>query len=183
GPLLEGEAEGVNRAQRRTVMASESLRLFQEPIVTVVLGLGLVLLLTFAENTFGSVIVLAFVFYRLMTSINTIQMRYQVLSVGESAFWSLREQIDEARAAEELHPGTIAPTGLHEEIELRDVSFAYGDLKVLDQLSVRIPAGRITALIGRSGSGKTTIVDLVTGLHRPDRGDVFIDGTPLVDID
>ncbi len=182
-PLLEGEAEGVNQAQRRTVVASESLRLFQEPIVTLVLGLGLVALLSMADRSFSAIIVLAFVFYRLMTNINTLQKRYQVMAVGESAFWSMQEQIDEARAAEEHHPGTVRPSGLREGIELRSISFSYGDLQVLDELSVTIPARAITALIGRSGSGKTTIVDLVTGLHRPASGEVYIDGVPLAELD
>jgi ATP-binding cassette, subfamily C, bacterial len=182
-PLLEGEAEELNQAQRRMVIAGESLRLFQEPAVTLVLGAGLAMLLTFTETTFSSVVVLAFVFYRLMTHVNTLQMRYQVMGVGESAFWSLRNQIREAEDAEERHPGTIQPQGLGEAVELRDVTFMYGEMKVLDGLSVRIPAGGMTALIGQSGSGKTTILDLITGLRRPDSGEVYIDGMPLADLD
>lgn len=182
-PLLEGQAQKLNQAQRRGVIASESLRLFQEPIVTLVLGIGLVFLLSAANTTFSAVIVLAFIFYRLMTNINTIQMRYQVMVAGESAFWSLREHIDEAVQAEEKHPGTRKVTGLEESIELRNVSFSYGELHVLESLSVTVRAGAMTALIGQSGSGKTTILDLITGLQRPDGGEVFIDGTPLAAID
>lgn len=182
-PLLERQAEELNLAQRRMVVAAESLRLFQEPVVAAVLGGGLFMLLTFADTTFSSVIVLAFVFYRLLTSINTLQMRYQVVTVGESAFWSMRRQIEEAREAEEHHTGTVRPTALTDAVELRDVSFQYGDLQVLDGLSLTIPAGRMTALLGQSGSGKTTILDLITGLRRPDGGDVHLDGVPLAEID
>src|SRR5690606_20997766 len=141
----------------RSVIASESIKLFQEPLVTLVLGLGLLTLLTVADRSFSAIIVLAFVFYRIMTNINTLQMRYQVMVAGESAFWLLRNQIDEARAEEEVHAGTVHPGGLHEGIELRNVSFSYGDLQVLHGLTMFIPAGEITALIGQSGSGKTTI--------------------------
>lgn len=182
-PLLEGQAHKINQAQRQGVVASESLRLLQEPVVTLVLGAGLVFMLTATNTTFSAVIVLAFVFYRLMTSINTIQMRYQVMVTGESAFWSLRENIEDAIASEETHPGTAVVGTLQEGIELREVSFAYGDLQVLDRLSVSIPAGAMTALIGQSGSGKTTILDLITGLQRPDHGEVYVDGRPLEQID
>jgi ATP-binding cassette subfamily C protein len=182
-PLLERQAEALNQAQRRGVIASESLRLLQEPVVTLVLGVGLVVLLTAANTTFSAVIVLAFIFYRLMNHINTLQMRYQVMVTGESAFWSLRGHIDEAIAAEEVHLGTIRVDGLRDTIELRDVSFAYADLQVLDRMSVTVRAGSITALIGESGSGKTTILDLITGLQRPSQGEVYIDGVPLASID
>lgn len=183
GPILEDASRSADEAQRRTVRAGEGLRLFQEPIITAVLGLGLMLLLSTAQRSFSEVIVLAFIFYRLMTNMNTLQMRYGVMVVGESAYWALREQIQQAEDAEELHPGTIVPAGLRQSVELRDVSFSYGDLKVLENLSVTIPAGRITALIGASGSGKTTILDLVTGLRRPSTGDVYIDGVALEDIE
>lgn len=182
-PLLEGEVEGLNRAQRKNVVAGESLRAFQEPIVTLMLGLSLVFLLTVAERSFSSVMVLAFVFYRLMSNINTLQMRYQFMANGESSFWSLRNEIDQARAAEERHSGTLPPHDLADAIELRDVSFSYDTLKVLDRVNMRFPARRMTALIGASGSGKTTILDLITGLHRPGSGDVYLDGVPLADLD
>jgi len=182
-PLLEGEVEQLNRAQRRNVVAGESLRAFQEPIVTLVMGGCLVVLLTVADRSFSAVMVLAFAFYRLMSAINTLQMKYQFMANGESSFWSLRQEIDNATAAEERHPGTRQPDGLEDAIELRNVSFSYDELKVLDGLNMRVPAKQITALIGASGSGKTTILDLITGLHRPAEGDVYIDGVPLGELD
>src|SRR5690606_1180748 len=136
-------AEGLNRAQRRSVVASESLRLFQEPIITLVLAGGLLALITLANRPFSAVVVLAFVFYRLMTNLNTLQMRYQIMSVGESAFWSLRGHIDEARAAEEVHPGSVPVDGLSDAIELRSVSFAYGDVQVLRSEGTRLNSSHV----------------------------------------
>lgn len=182
-PLLEREANGLNEAHKRFVVASQSLKLFQEPIVTLVLGVGLVFMFTLTERSFSSVVVLAFVFYRLMTHINTLQMRYQIMTKNESGFWSLREQIDDAQSAVELHQGQTIPRGLSDAIELRHVHFSYDELAVLHDINIRIPAGQITALVGASGSGKTTIIDLIAGLQRPLAGDVFVDGTPLEQID
>lgn len=182
-PLLKAESEGLNKTDRRSVMASETLRLFQEPIVALVLGINLIILLSLADRSFSAVVVLAFVFYRLMTYLNNLQMHYQYMVNAEGMFWSLRNLIDDAEAAVESHSGTLVPAGLRSAIELRGVRFSYGDLKVLDGLDVRIPAKTLTALVGRSGSGKTTIVDLVTGLHRPSAGETFIDDVPLSEID
>ena len=55
----------------------------------------------------------------------------------------------------------------------------YDGALVLDDLALEIPAGQITAIVGPSGAGKTTIVDLITGLVQPQNGTVLIDGVPL----
>jgi ATP-binding cassette subfamily C protein len=54
---------------------------------------------------------------------------------------------------------------------------------VLDNLSLSIPVGKVTAFVGESGAGKTTAADLVTGLIRPDAGEVYVDGVPLSELD
>jgi ATP-binding cassette subfamily C protein len=54
---------------------------------------------------------------------------------------------------------------------------------VLKNLNLSIPSGSIIALVGESGAGKTTTIDLVTGLIRPDAGEVFIDGVALAETD
>jgi ATP-binding cassette subfamily C protein len=66
---------------------------------------------------------------------------------------------------------------------LKDVGFSYDDKRILDELSLTIPAGSFTAIIGPSGSGKTTILDLIIGLLQPACGKVLIDGVPLQDLD
>ena len=66
---------------------------------------------------------------------------------------------------------------------LEDVSFSYADRLVLDSVSIEIPAGCVTVLMGPSGAGKTTIADIILGLYPPDRGRVLLDGVPLDEID
>jgi ABC-type multidrug transport system fused ATPase/permease subunit len=70
-----------------------------------------------------------------------------------------------------------------DSIELDNVSFAYGaDHPVLRQVSLSIPHGGSTAIVGASGVGKTTVIDLIMGLLRPDSGDVLVDGFSLRDV-
>ena len=65
-------------------------------------------------------------------------------------------------------------------IEFRDVNFAYqGRTKTLKNISVSIEKGKTVAIVGRSGSGKTTIVSLILRLFQPDVGDVLIDGVDI----
>ncbi len=71
------------------------------------------------------------------------------------------------------------------DIELRGVSFSYPgrDDKVLDNLNIKIKAGERVALIGRVGSGKSTIQRLMMGLYQPTDGAVLLDGTDLRQLD
>jgi ATP-binding cassette subfamily B protein len=71
---------------------------------------------------------------------------------------------------------------LRGEIEFRDLVFSYGSTPVLDHISVTIPAGQTVALVGVTGSGKSTLISLLARLHEPPPGTVFIDGIDVRDI-
>jgi len=72
--------------------------------------------------------------------------------------------------------GTVAIRG---DIEFRDLVFSYGDARVLDHVSATIEAGQTVALVGVTGSGKSTLISLLARLHDPPPGSVFIDGTDV----
>lgn len=67
----------------------------------------------------------------------------------------------------------------HDTIEFHDVSFAYGEKKVLENLSFRLEEKKIYALVGHSGSGKSTIAKLLSGFYKVDGGSIKIGGYPL----
>ena len=182
-PLLEHETHGINRAKEQQVLASEALKAAQEPILVVLLAIALYFALTFADNSFASVLVTGFLFYRLAGRISVAQMEYQSIAVGESAFWAMQESIDAASQERELTRGGVTPPLLSSELRLEDVGFSYGPNRVLENVSLTIPAGAFTALVGPSGAGKTTIVDLLVGLYRPQHGRVAVDGIDLLSVD
>jgi branched-chain amino acid transport system ATP-binding protein len=64
--------------------------------------------------------------------------------------------------------------------ELRGVSKAFGGLNVADQLSLHVDEGEIVSLIGPNGAGKTTVFNLVTGIYRPDSGEIRFEGRNIV---
>jgi ATP-binding cassette, subfamily B, multidrug efflux pump len=68
---------------------------------------------------------------------------------------------------------------LQGEIEFRDLNFSYGDTPVLRNVSLKVPAGSSLAIVGPTGSGKTTLVNLVSRLYEAPEGTVFIDGRPI----
>ncbi|HEU4622823.1 MAG TPA: ABC transporter ATP-binding protein [Burkholderiaceae bacterium] len=64
-------------------------------------------------------------------------------------------------------------------VELHHVSFAYGDRPVLSDISMRFPRGKVVAVMGGSGSGKTTVLRLIGGMMRPASGRILFDGESL----
>jgi branched-chain amino acid transport system ATP-binding protein len=61
-------------------------------------------------------------------------------------------------------------------LELRNVSKAFGGLTVIDELDIDVNEGEIVSVIGPNGAGKTTLFNLVTGLYRPDSGEIAFEG-------
>jgi ATP-binding cassette subfamily C protein len=182
GPLLSHDTRRLNRELRRQVVAKEALSALQEPLVFLLLAGILLFSLRGMGISFERVFVLVIAFAKGLSDANKAQRRYQLAVTDASALWSMRELIDGAEAAVEISSGTHAPS-LAEGIELRGIRLDYEGRPVLEGVDLEIPAGQITAIVGGSGSGKTTVVDLLTGLVQPESGEVRIDGRPLRELD
>jgi ATP-binding cassette subfamily B protein len=83
--------------------------------------------------------------------------------------------ITDSSTALPLAPDTV----LKGEIEFRGLSFSYGETPVLKDISLRIPAGSSLAIVGPTGSGKSTLVNLIARLYEAPEGTLLIDGQPV----
>src|SRR5579863_577116 len=75
----------------------------------------------------------------------------------------------------------LKTTEIRGEIEFRNLYFAYNGVPVLHNIQLRIPAGSSLAIVGPTGSGKTTLVDLIPRIYDAEPGMVLIDGRPIRD--
>ena len=71
---------------------------------------------------------------------------------------------------------------VHGEVEFRQLTFAYDGRDVLTDVSARVGPGQVLALVGPTGAGKSTLVDLLARLYEPPRGTVFVDGIDVRDL-
>jgi ATP-binding cassette subfamily C protein len=182
GPLLEDDTRRLKKALRKQVLSKEALQALQEPILVTFCGLGLIvghLVLGMPASEVGFLILLL---ARTLSSVNKTQRKYQQMVTVESALWSLQDMIDAAELEREHSEGTREPS-LKQAVALKDVGVEYDGRSVFENVSIEIPAGGITAIVGASGTGKTTLVDLITGLGIPQRGVVTVDGVPLPELD
>ena len=84
-------------------------------------------------------------------------------------------------AAATLTGAGAGPTTIHGEIEFRGLNFAYNGAPILRDVNLRIPAGSSLAIVGPTGSGKTTLVSLIPRIYDAAAGSVLIDGMPVRD--
>lgn len=180
--VLNLETHQLNKALRRQVFSAAVLNSAQSLLFTILIALGIYLALERFSMALATVMVLVVTLGRAFSFLNKVQKQYQKLAQGESAYWSLKDTIEAAHQAEEPLTGSRQPR-LSSGIVFRQVSFAHDQHPVLQDLNLEIPVHQITTLIGPSGAGKTTIIDLVIGLLRPDRGQVLVDGVPLEQLD
>ncbi|WP_375104582.1 ABC transporter ATP-binding protein [Paenibacillus sp. RS8] len=91
------------------------------------------------------------------------------------------EEFIEAPEDRNLESGEVV-TEIHGNIEFRDVSFDYGQVKILNKLTFSIERGMSVAIVGLSGGGKSTLIKLIVGLLKKDKGELLLDGKDIDEI-
>ena len=181
------EMERFGRANRDYLEGNRRLVRLQGlffPTMSLFLGLGALLVLWLGSRdvirgrlTLGGFV--AFNAYLMMLSWPMIAFGWvtNMVQRGLASWGRMREVLDAESTIADPPPDRLAVLPeVRGAIEFRDLTFAYGDRVVLDHVSVRIEAGRTVALVGPTGSGKSTLVSLLPRLFDPPPGTVFIDG-------
>ena len=183
---LIGEMIKETKRMRKAVYGLVTTETFSlnlpDVIQTYLLAGGAYLAARILGSPVDAIIVAGVLSFALMTNIARLRRVMTQLAQADSTYWTLSDTIEDVEKAAERLEGTRAPT-LERGCELSHVGFSYGRGPVLKDVTLQVPAGGITTLIGQSGSGKTTIADLILGLYSADSGAVTIDGIDIRDID
>ncbi len=128
---------------------------------------------------FVTFLVFLFRSYDPMRKLSRLQNNMEQAMAAAQHVWEIMDEHDEL--AEKKDAVTLKP--LAGQIELRDVSFGYAneERSVLRDVSLKIPAGSMVALVGESGGGKSTLTKLLPRFHDPSSGSVHWDGVDLRD--
>ncbi|MDX1707157.1 MAG: ABC transporter ATP-binding protein [Desulfobacterales bacterium] len=180
--VMKRKTEKLKKIAKKLIYIKVSLSAFQEPSMVVFTALGLYFVLVVWKMSLASVLVLVYMFSKLMKRIQKVQSLYQQVVTAEAAYWSYKTKLERAVAEKETTSGIRQPT-LRHSIQLKRVWFAYAKSWILKDAEFEFPKNSFTAIVGPSGVGKTTVVDLITGLLQPQEGEILIDGIPLSEID
>ena len=136
---------------------------------------------------FGALGVFLLVILRLVPQSLAMSQQWAQMRVYNASLERLRTFLADANQHREMASGTRPFADLQVAIRLDAVGFRYSNYTArgaaLADLSVEIPARSTTAVVGRSGAGKTTLIRLLTGCHRPSEGGIFFDDIPLQELD
>lgn len=148
----------------------------------IMMAAGFYILITYGQMPIATVVVMGVLLQRTVQTLGRVQAQYQEAIAAESAYRSVQAMTEEAESAREPVFGARIPS-LDVGCTFRNVSFSFGDVRIINNLNLRIPARKLTLIVGASGTGKTTLTDLLLGFYKPERGEILIDGTPLGEIE
>ncbi len=166
----------ISRVNTRQQMAHPMSELLGTILIVIVLWFGGTLIL----NNDSTITAPSFIFYLVMlySLINPLK-EFSKASYNIPKGLASMERVDKILKAENKMPVPANPVRigpLKEKIEFRNVSFKYDTKWVLKNINLTIEKGKTIALVGQSGSGKSTIVDLIPRYHDVQDGEVLIDG-------
>ncbi|MFW5946664.1 MAG: ABC transporter ATP-binding protein [Candidatus Natronoplasma sp.] len=114
-------------------------------------------------------------FFGPLADMSQVYNTYQSAGASLDRIYEYMSEESEIKEAEK----TKSPENIEGEIEFDDVSFAYDEEKIIDELDLKVGSGEIFALVGQTGAGKTTIVNILTRLYDVDEGLITIDGIDI----
>ena len=174
---------------RRANLRSASIAGMSPPIIEFIGVLFVAALLFFAEREIrlgrmnaSQFITFLFFLFRSYDPMRKLSRLQNSLSQALAAARHVWEVLDERSEIPEK-PNAVELSPLGSEIELRQVSFGYANegRKVLQDVNLVVPVGKMVALVGESGGGKSTLTKLMPRFHDPTSGAVLWDGTDLRD--
>lgn len=165
---------------RKTSFLFEGIKGFLEQI-----GLVMVIILTSyfvlkGQMTIGAIMFHILLFNNVTAPIRQLHRIYDEINdamIYSESFFEILDATEEVETS-----GTYIPTEIKGHIEMRDVSFKYPNgTEALKEVSMEIKPNDITALVGLSGAGKSTIINLLDKFYQPSKGHIYLDGVDLAD--
>jgi subfamily B ATP-binding cassette protein MsbA len=177
--LADRNRKGVVRAQRYALLTSPVSEVFAGAVIVVIFAVGTRLALGQAAALRPEVLI-AFlaVALRLMSPVKSVANFPTAMAGALAAADRVFEVLD--LAPEEGDRPDEQPARFEQRIEYRGVSFSYnGQAPVLEGVDFEVRRGQVVAVVGPSGAGKTTLVDLLPRFYEPTRGAILMDGVPI----
>ncbi|MBR0195560.1 MAG: ABC transporter ATP-binding protein [Paludibacteraceae bacterium] len=180
--LINATRATFNRINRRYYLAHPLSEFLGTVLIAIILWFGGLLILSdHATIDAATFIYYLVIFYSIINPAKDLSKAAYGIRRGMASL----ERIDtvlntESNILEPANPQTLTLANFQQGIAFNHVSFSYqADREVLTDIDLVVPKGKTVALVGQSGSGKTTMTDLVPRFYDPDSGTITLDGTDI----
>ncbi|MCU0421866.1 MAG: ABC transporter ATP-binding protein/permease [Bacteroidia bacterium] len=153
-----------------------------EPITIILMCFFIFLQVAILGKALTGMLLSVYLFHRALANIMTTQKDWQYLLNVNGGFKAVSTHLKTSAYAVEK-TGNINPGDTIAEITFSHVSFGYADQKAIDDFNLKITQNKTIAFVGQSGAGKTTLVDLITLMLKPQTGNIKINGIDANDVD
>ncbi|OGV56633.1 MAG: hypothetical protein A2X49_08600 [Lentisphaerae bacterium GWF2_52_8] len=178
--------KGVNRKYFRTVISALKAELMMQPLMEVVAVSATLVFMVYSYSQkvtlteLAQILVPAFLAYQPIKNLAKVSTYIQRSMAAADRYFDL---IDTDTSVKE-HPNPVKLTDFKNEVSFNNVVFGYEpNKKILDDVSFKIPKGSVVAVVGETGSGKTTIANLIARFYDVTEGSVSIDGHDVRDLE
>lgn len=183
------EFDELNDAYFKTTLIQIKLNSILKPAASLLENLAIAILIWYGmsrigNNTLDIGILYAFTTYikQFFTPISELSEKYNSIQSALVSTERIFEILNQENSLEDIHKGISFDT-LKGTIEFKNVWFSYNDKDwVLKDISFKIGKGETTAFVGETGAGKTTIISLINGFYKIQKGEILIDGVNINDI-
>ena len=181
--LLSKDSAALDQSMRSRVLSAEYAEELQAPIIAICMVLGLLGGSQLLGLGGHELLLAAILLVRLVNTFGFVQRGSQRLMMAQVGLGSARNLIAAAESSQEQLTGTVPPDPAA-GVRFEGVSFRHADGKeLLNKVDFEVTAGKITTLVGPSGVGKTTTLDLVIGLLPPRAGRLLLGGVDSTEVD
>lgn len=179
--------EETNQHYFEKTMALARLRGSMGPIMSAITTVGILVVFWYGghlmlegELSAGGFLAFNRALMRLTWPLIALGFLVGMVQRGRASYARLKEVFD---AEPEIVDGPLEPPStVKGALEVRGLSFSYGERRVLDDVSFSLPAGKSVAIVGRTGSGKSTLAVLLPRLQPTPAGSIFLDGQDVCDL-
>lgn len=182
GNKLINKITHIEYLQRRIGILGSLLNGLREPLTILVVVVVIIVQVRLLEAQLGTVILSLLFLYRALTFLMVLQEQWNRFLAVSGSLENMQDFIGELKEGVEQN-GKNTFERFEDNISLKDVSFNYGENRVLNSLNLTIHKNETLAIIGESGSGKSTLLNVLSGLFPPNEGEVLVDGISLKSLD
>ena len=171
---LNSKIHQIEVSRRKMGMINAIMMGAREPLLILVVAAVILIQTIWLESPLGPILISLLFFYRALTALMQMQQNWNRFLTVSGSLENVQEFQQELRTNREEKGKQVFP-GFKDRLLLDNISFSYGNSKVLADIELSISKNETIAFVGESGSGKTTLVNLLAGLIPVDKGQMFMD--------